>query len=340
MGEKKTKRLRLPVVLAGSLLLAVAIVVLAVGNASGVETVPENTVAPTITPISPVVEGKTETAAEGSWNGSPTSFTYSWYRCSGSEACVSIPFATSKTYVPTASDVGHTLRVAVVASNGKGSASAISAATSAAVGPPSFYWNSCKKTGAGVYTDSACTVKGAGGFEWTKLAETSPVSFSAAGSTSFKLATTIIATVRITCTAQSAEGTLENPSGAKPGTVPSTSFKLSGCAVLEPKSCTTPATITTNLLQGKAIEFEGGPAVKFEPIGTSIFIVTLKGETCAIAGEYPVKGTFFGIDGPSTSSLEFTKKSTEGMILFTKPVSLEGTTKLQTAAGESLKLAP
>jgi hypothetical protein len=323
-------------------LLVLVIVIFAVGSAAGVETVPENTAAPTITPTSPVIEGITETASEGTWNGSPTSFTYAWYRCAGSESCVSIPSAASKTYVPTAADVGHTLRVAVAASNTKGSGSAISAATSAVTAPTSFYWNSCTKTGTGIYTNSTCTVKGAGGFEWTKLAEAAPISFSAAGSTSFKMTLSIFtAAVRVTCASQSGAGTNENPSGTKPGTVSGASFKLSGCVVVEPVNCTTAETITTNSIQGKAIEFEGGPAVKFEPTtGTNLLTFTLSGGSCPIAGSYLVKGTFVGIDNPSTSSFEFTKKSTEGITVGGKSGSLEGITKVQTAAAEALKLAP
>jgi hypothetical protein len=80
--------------------------------------------------------GITLTATRGTWKGSPTSFHFQWLRCDASgAACAAIPGSTGKSYTPTTTDVGHTLRVRVTARNSSGSASATSAAT--AVVPPS-----------------------------------------------------------------------------------------------------------------------------------------------------------------------------------------------------------
>ena len=98
---------------------------------------PANTTLPTVSGSD--VEGQVLTASQGTWSGSPTSFAYQWQDCnSAGEACASIGAATSATYKLASSDVGHTLRVVVTASNEGGSTPASSAATAlvAAVPPP------------------------------------------------------------------------------------------------------------------------------------------------------------------------------------------------------------
>jgi hypothetical protein len=96
---------------------------------------PSNTALPTIS--GKAVEGETLTAGNGTWSGTPTSYTYQWQDCSNTgESCTNITGATATTYKLTANDVGHTLRVAVTASNAGGSTPASSAATAAVTGPP------------------------------------------------------------------------------------------------------------------------------------------------------------------------------------------------------------
>jgi hypothetical protein len=326
------------------ILVAATSLALLSGAASGVETLPENTAAPTISPITPI-EGKTETASAGTWNGSPTSFTYAWYRCSGTEACASISSANASTYVPTHADLTKALRVQVTASNTIGSGSAISAASSAViVSPPPYYWNSCKKTGTGEYTNSTCSVFGSGGFAWTKLAEAASTAFSATGGPFVLKIPFGEAQMVIKCTGQNSEGTLQNPSGAGSAVVSSTSFKMSGCTVQEPSTCSVSGGLVTFVsLKGTTVQFGDNFSVKFEPgSGTNLTTITIqKGSgACALTGSYVLAGSFIGIDNPLTSSLEITKASSEGILIGAKPVTLEGTTKIQTVAGEALKLTP
>ena len=81
--------------------------------------------------------GATLTAANGTYSGSPTSYSYQWSRCTATQTastltpsgCSAITNATSKTFVPTATDLSKFLTVKVTATNSAGSVSSWSAAT-------------------------------------------------------------------------------------------------------------------------------------------------------------------------------------------------------------------
>jgi hypothetical protein len=89
---------------------------------------------PTITGTAEV--GITLVATRGTWNGSPTSFHFAWFRCNtAGGACLGIGGATAKIYTPTVGDIGHTLRVTVTAKNTSGSTTSTSAETG--IVPPS-----------------------------------------------------------------------------------------------------------------------------------------------------------------------------------------------------------
>ncbi len=89
---------------------------------------PRNTVLPSIGGV--VVEGEALTASAGTWSGSPTSFSYQWQDCNASGAgCANLSGAAASSYKLSSSDVGHTLRVVVAASNAGGAAQATSVAT-------------------------------------------------------------------------------------------------------------------------------------------------------------------------------------------------------------------
>src|SRR3954451_21172802 len=95
----------------------------------GASTPPSNTALPAIT--GSAQQGQTLTAVPGGWNGSqPIMYAYAWQRCDTSgAACAAIANAATATYTTVAADVGKTLRVAVKATNGSGTATASSAAT-------------------------------------------------------------------------------------------------------------------------------------------------------------------------------------------------------------------
>jgi hypothetical protein len=92
-------------------------------------TPPSNTVQPTITGSAAV--GWTLSASTGTWSGTaPITYTYIWRRCATTGAsCVAISGGTARTYQLTNADAGHTIRVAVTATNVGGSGQATSNAT-------------------------------------------------------------------------------------------------------------------------------------------------------------------------------------------------------------------
>jgi hypothetical protein len=76
-------------------------------------------------------EGQVVTASTGSWTGAePISYSYQWESCNTEGAsCENISGATTSTFTPAGSNVGHTLRVVVTATNIYGASKATSAAT-------------------------------------------------------------------------------------------------------------------------------------------------------------------------------------------------------------------
>jgi len=89
--------------------------------ASAFAAAPANTTAPALSGTAKV--GQTMTVSNGTWSGSPTSYTYRWQRCT-SGTCTNISGATSQSYLVRAADAGHQLRATVTATNADGSSTA------------------------------------------------------------------------------------------------------------------------------------------------------------------------------------------------------------------------
>lgn len=91
---------------------------------------PSNTSSPTISGTAQI--GQSLTATSGSWSGdTPMTFTYAWERCDTTGAsCAIISGATGNVYTVASADGGHTLRVAVTATNASGTGTAESPQTS------------------------------------------------------------------------------------------------------------------------------------------------------------------------------------------------------------------
>jgi hypothetical protein len=122
---------------------------------TALQSAPSNTALPSVS--GSAVEGQTLSASNGTWSGSPMSFSYQWEDCNTSgEGCANIGGATGSNYKLAASDVGHTLRVAVTASNAGGSAEATSAATATVTTPPAGEGLYVSQAGAGSGNGQSC----------------------------------------------------------------------------------------------------------------------------------------------------------------------------------------
>jgi thermitase len=90
---------------------------------------------PPVNTASPIISGTPEdgqvlSASTGSWSNSPTGYAYQWRRCDSAGAnCAALDGATAQSYTVGSTDVGSTLRVAIMASNSAGSTTATSVAT-------------------------------------------------------------------------------------------------------------------------------------------------------------------------------------------------------------------
>jgi hypothetical protein len=96
-------------------------------------TAPTNSAAPVVSGTT--LTGSTLSTTNGTWTGSPSSYTYQWKRASAASGSYSnISSATNNTYVLTDADIDKYIKVSVIATNSIGASSAeLSAATSIVV---------------------------------------------------------------------------------------------------------------------------------------------------------------------------------------------------------------
>ena len=114
---------------------------------------PSNTTLPAVTGAT--TQGQTLSTSNGSWGGSPTSYSYQWRRCDTNGAnCSDISGASQSSYTLAAADVGHTIRAVVTATNAGGSTPATSNQT-AAVTAPSSSTNCAGAKGSGVVSQTS-----------------------------------------------------------------------------------------------------------------------------------------------------------------------------------------
>ncbi len=96
--------------------------------------------------------GQTVSTSNGTWGGSPATYTYNWQRCDPSNNCSSTGVV-SQTYLVSSADVGDTLEVAVTATNTAGFATETSAPTATVTSAPST--GTFGKTTVGASSDTA-----------------------------------------------------------------------------------------------------------------------------------------------------------------------------------------
>jgi hypothetical protein len=126
--------------LTAALIAAVAVAIGAVFGTAGLgraasTAAPNNTSPPTIGGTAQ--EGETLTADHGQWSGNPTSYGYQWQRCDKNGAsCAGISGADQRLLDLHSQDVGHTIRVKVIARNADGSSSDTSVPTAVVTSRP------------------------------------------------------------------------------------------------------------------------------------------------------------------------------------------------------------
>ncbi len=186
---------------------------------------PVNTGLPVVS--GPAVEGQTLSASTGSWSGSGISYGYQWEDCnSAGEACANIATATTSTYKLASTDVGHTLRVVVTATNSGGSANAASAATAVVTAPPPPPVNTALPVVSGSAVEgqtlSASTGSWSGsgisyGYQWEDCnsAGEACANIATATTSTYKLASTDVGhTLRVIVTATNTGGSAKAASAA------------------------------------------------------------------------------------------------------------------------------
>jgi hypothetical protein len=221
---------------------------LAATAAARTTAVPRNTAAPTLS--GQAREGSSLTVSNGTWENSPTSYTYLWQRCAANGgSCTNIPGATKQTYTLTAADVDHTVRALVTATNADGSASATSN-TSQLVASTNAPTNTAKPVVTGTPAVgnelSATTGTWTGGvrtyrFQWQRcqLADLTCVNVSGATSRTYGIRTADIGQrIRVAVTAS-------NPSSS------ATAYSdPTGIVTAVPGSTTTSTTVVTTTVAG------------------------------------------------------------------------------------------
>jgi hypothetical protein len=186
---------------------------------------PGNTTPPAISGTAKV--GSTLTVSNGTWTGSPTSYTYQWQRCSSS-TCTNIAGETKKTYAVTSTDAGHTLRAVVTATNDDGLSTANSNKTAvvpAASGAPTVTGRPTI-SGDAIVGESLTASKGqwngsptSFGYQWLRCDQNGAFCFAIDGATgsSYGVRTAdTYETLRVAVSAKNANGVTSSTSDASP----------------------------------------------------------------------------------------------------------------------------
>jgi hypothetical protein len=186
---------------------------------------PSNTAAPQISGSAKV--GQTLTVSNGTWSGTPTSYTYQWQRCTSSStsSCIDITGEVGQTYTVRAADGGNRLRAIVGAVNADGKSTASSDLTTVvpstgvpiATTRPSISGDaivgSTLTADPGTWTNSPTSTS----YQWLQCdrfgAECAPV-VGATGKTYGVRFADVYGTLRVTVTAKNASGSTTRRSNA------------------------------------------------------------------------------------------------------------------------------
>jgi outer membrane protein assembly factor BamB len=116
----------------GTLVVPAGSQLIAYRTAGSITSPPVNQSPPSIDGVAQ--EGEILAADVGIWSGLPNAYSYQWELCdSAGASCTDIGGAAGASFTPTAGDIGSTLRVQVVASNGHGSSAPVQSAATPVV---------------------------------------------------------------------------------------------------------------------------------------------------------------------------------------------------------------
>lgn len=210
-------------------------------------------------------------------------------------------------------------------------------------------WYECKHVGGGGYTNSQCTTAGKGTYEWSKL--TSPTEIKTSAASPFHINWTLGGEkLSVGCSGATLakEGKAENHTGAN-GTISRTYLEFSGCALTTSLQCElTTSKLFTEPLALEATEVAGEPGLAITPRTPNgpLTYLEVAGGNCPPGQKgfktvnLPEGGRLFG-NYRSGSLLEF--QSSKNALTVGPPTvnaTMEGTEKIETAAGGGLKIAP
>ena len=302
---------------------------------------PEPIAAPTVSGASS--EGQTLSASHGSWSGAPTGFTYQWQQCAaGGEGCSNVAGATAPHYALSSSNVGHRLRVVVVASNENGSGTANSSLTEAvaspsprppAVQPPT---NQTPPAVSGTAVQEAVLQASPGSwtgaptsysYQWQacNALGVSCMDIAAASTSSYQLAPADVGgTVRVVVDASNAGGSGSAPSAASAVVLP-----------LAPAVIVAPA-VTGSVIEGETLSSSAGSwSHSPSSFGYQWQRCTAKGEQCAdVAGAASTTYKLSSADVGRTLRVKVTATNAAGAASALSPV----TAVVQSGGSESAVL--
>jgi hypothetical protein len=238
---------------------------------------PIDTALPRITGTT--TEGHTLSATTGSWEGSPTGYTYQWQDCNTSGTnCTDIAGATTSSHKLTATDVEQTIRVVVTATNEGGSTPATSTATVAVAAtppppPPTAPTNTAAPTATGTATEGQTLSATTGSWEsnptgytyqWQdcNTSGTNCTNIAGATASTHVLTTSDVGdTLRVLVKASNAGGTGESTSGATAVVVAKQSGGTSESCFSSPESCGYPGPQNTGVANCSALKASGGKTI-------------------------------------------------------------------------------
>jgi hypothetical protein len=295
-------------------------------------------------------QGSVLTEHNGTWTGSPTSFSHHWWRC-GAAGCAAIPGATLTTYTPTAADLGAAILVAETASNAGGPSAAANSALTGVVTTPAGVVpvpvGSSPPTVSGLTQQGQTLLEGHGtwsnnpgsyGYQWESCSFFGCFAIAGATGPAYTLtAADVGQTILVLETASNSGGSGARVASARTGTViatSATSLTASSSGPLINQTVTLVATISSSSgnanPSGSLTFFDGTNAIggcaneSFKASSPSITLIcstSFPAGTAGLTAAYtPTAGSPIAASASSVVTINVGKDSTSTSLAITKQV--------------------